>query len=1367
MATMAITVPLVAAGAAALKFAADFDASMTQSMAIMTEFGSKSELTAQGQAELRGEMEATARTVAKDLNLAAKDAAQSYFFLASAGMDAQQSMAALPQVALFAKAGMFDFAKATDLATDAQSALGLKAKDAQENLLGMTRVTDVLVKAGQLANASVEQFATSLTTKAGAALKGANKDIEEGVAVLAAFADQGIKAQDAGTALNIVMRDLSTKAIKNKEEFDKLGIAVFDSNDNWNNMADIVGDLEGALDGMSDAQKKATLMQLGFADKSVIFLQTLLGSSEAIREYETELRSAGGAAKEVAEDQLKAFWEQIGLVKVRVVDAAISVGSKLIPIVLDFVNAIEPLIGLLEDAAEWFANWPKPLQMAAVAFAGLVAAGGPLLMFIGFLTQSVAALIAIWPTLVTAFTFVTATAIPALVAAFHTVVAVIGPLLLPALAAVATAIAAYKITEWTMEWTGLRKVVDEVFTVWAKNLGLMQDGIPGSVQQTNILAKASRLAGEEITDWSKAMEIVNADLMEARERMERYSKKMNAATEETEALVVVTEKTAEELEALAREAEEAEKRLRDMVRTVAEAEEEARDLAAAVELEGGAMALTREETFRLAAMVKTWREENIDVAKSLEEVEKRAKALNFVEDLLNQEMEITSVRGGEVVSTLNEMAEKHQKNVDEIEDHNAYLEIYADDLRLAGEENEETTAKLEIFGQVMIEVAAVFEVFGISAESGIGRAIAAIAGLTASIPAILDFEKSILGSAASMSEKFAAGATAVAGGIAAIGTATAAGTTGQRAAGGAVAGAAAGAQIGGPIGAGVGAAVGALVGLFRGRAMDAAMREIETVVGMRVSEALGNAIRDAAKALDISVMGAAALSLGAVWAEAGGVAAVGLEPAKLALQTLIDFTVRGEVPLREGMASIGQAFGMMAEAAVEAGGVASSELFEVMEAAKRLGEEVPEIAAFITAQVAQAVEGVSKMGGLQIASQEDAQAQATIFSTTFFAAIEEMGLRAAVEALGPAFDVLKEKIQGFGEVDMGGMERFFEIARAPEFGPLLDGIQGLTETLAGAANAGFITTEMFNAIQHQGIAAFEQLTAAGLTETEALQQMAPLLQSMIDASNQYGMALDPVTAELIEQAEAAGIAFNSDPMYVVADALVLVATLLGATEEQLAGLGDTAVGTGDNLNQMGDTGKQAAEDIGAAGETSARDIEESYANLAEGFEGDFKFMGENAEEDLMLVASVAGKTVDEVSLIGDAAAAAADDFERMAEAARSAATAAASIPSPGGGGVTPMQHGGLITEPTLALLHKGELVIPAPDLSQATTREPAGIGDLDGTGRATTMNFDFSGAVVGDPNRLSQMIGEAVGIAIRNNEGDALTNAKEGLDTRA
>lgn len=335
-------VGLAVAGVAALsvKAFADFDAAMVKSTAIM---GNVSDA-------MRNDMSDAAREVAKTTTFSATQAAESFFFLASAGMDAATSIKALPKVSAFAQAGMFDMALATDLLTDAQSALGLSVDDTGQNIENLTRVSDVLVKANTLANASVQQFSEALTNKAGAALKIVNKDIEEGVAVLAAFADQGIKGDIAGSQLGIVLRDLSTKAIKFEGQFKSAGVAVFDSAGNMNNMADIVGDLEGALTGMSDKVQKATLLQMGFSDKSLGSLQALLGTSDAIRGYEAALRSSAGTTEEVSRNQLEGFSAQLSLLKSKFVDIAIEIGSKLAPALLVFVQAMDPILASLAPA---------------------------------------------------------------------------------------------------------------------------------------------------------------------------------------------------------------------------------------------------------------------------------------------------------------------------------------------------------------------------------------------------------------------------------------------------------------------------------------------------------------------------------------------------------------------------------------------------------------------------------------------------------------------------------------------------------------------------------------------------------------------------------------------------------------------------------------------------------------------------------------------------------------------------------------------------------------------------------------------------------------------------------------------------------
>ena len=311
-------------GGLAVKAFAGFDDALNQSVSIMNGVDDA----------MRKQMSDAAREMARVTTFSAEEAARSFYFLASAGLDAESAIAALPSVASFAQAGMFDMALATDLLTDAQSALGLSIRDdAVANMINMTKVSDVLVKANTLANASVQQFSEALTNKAGAAMKAVGMDIEEGVAVLAAFADQGIKSTEAGTQFGIVLRDLQTKALANTAEFAKYGVTVFDSSGELRNMADIIGDVEGALEGQSDATKKQILLEMGFSDKSVASMMALIGTSDAIRGYEEELRLASGTTEEIAAKQLTSLSAQLKLARNGFNDMAITIGEKLAPFV--------------------------------------------------------------------------------------------------------------------------------------------------------------------------------------------------------------------------------------------------------------------------------------------------------------------------------------------------------------------------------------------------------------------------------------------------------------------------------------------------------------------------------------------------------------------------------------------------------------------------------------------------------------------------------------------------------------------------------------------------------------------------------------------------------------------------------------------------------------------------------------------------------------------------------------------------------------------------------------------------------------------------------------------------------------------------
>lgn len=329
------TLAIAVAGAVAASIFAfsSFDAALTTSLAIVEEVSP----------EIRKELSDTAREVAKTTIFSANEAAAAYFHLFSAGQDVAQAMRNLPVVAAFAQAGLFDLEVATELLVTSQNALGLAFEDPIKNAAEMARIADVLAAADERAVGSIEDFAEALTNRAAAAMRTYGIEVEEGVAVLAAWATQGLKGRTAGEAFSIVVRDLQKAALAEADAWREVNAAVFDSEDNLRDMADIIKDLEDAMLGLSDAQKKQLLTDLGFQERSQARLLQLLGTSDAIREFEAAFLKAGGTTQRVAEKQLQTAWKQLGLLKDSIVDVFIGMGEL----------SNEGFVGLIEKTNEW------------------------------------------------------------------------------------------------------------------------------------------------------------------------------------------------------------------------------------------------------------------------------------------------------------------------------------------------------------------------------------------------------------------------------------------------------------------------------------------------------------------------------------------------------------------------------------------------------------------------------------------------------------------------------------------------------------------------------------------------------------------------------------------------------------------------------------------------------------------------------------------------------------------------------------------------------------------------------------------------------------------------------------------------------
>jgi len=356
----ALAAPLVGA---ANSFA-EFESRMNRSMAVFGDVTS----------EMRDQMAERAREISELTKgmVASEEAAEGFEFLASAGLEAEQAIAAIKPTARFSQAAQLGLSEATSRLTNAQSALGLAVENPTQNMENMKRVSDALVGAYQSADATVDQFSEALTNKAAARLRSMNVELEEGMALLAGFADQGIKGSKAGERLNILLRDLPKAARENSEAFEQMNISLFDAEGNLRGGADIIRQFEEAVGDLPPEQRSAALAQLGLNQRVSDSLTTLLGMSESIGEYEEEIRSSTGATEELAKSQEEGLKVAFGNVTEQVDNLGEVLGGMTSGPLVSLLNRTA---GAIKGTKEW-AKANKGLASTLVQGTGIVAGLG-------------------------------------------------------------------------------------------------------------------------------------------------------------------------------------------------------------------------------------------------------------------------------------------------------------------------------------------------------------------------------------------------------------------------------------------------------------------------------------------------------------------------------------------------------------------------------------------------------------------------------------------------------------------------------------------------------------------------------------------------------------------------------------------------------------------------------------------------------------------------------------------------------------------------------------------------------------------------------------------------------------------------------
>lgn len=449
--TKGVTLPIAGIAAAAVKTTASFESSMSQVQATMG-------ITSDAVSDVNGATVNTmdtlndlAREMGGKTAFSASECAEALNYLALAGYDTQQMTDTLPTVLNLAAAGNIDLASASDMVTDAMSALGMEVSESEI-------MVDQMAKTASSTNTSVAQLGEGILTIGATArsVKGGTAELNTALGILA---NNGIKASEGGTHLRNVILSLQNPKEKATYAMEDLGISVYDLEGNMRSLNDILGDLNAGMSEMT-AEERDNIISKIFNKTDLAAVNALLANTGSTwDELQQAITDSGGAAEQMAETQLDNLSGQLTILKSSTEELAISLGEMLLPYIKNIVEGIKWVVDKVNSLDE---GTKKVIATVAIIIAVL----GPTLIVIGKISTGISAMITLYTKLVPALSVVKSG-----IAGVNSVLAANPAILVIAsiIAIIASFVHLYNKCEW------FREGVDKL---WAKIKEVFTEDIP-------------------------------------------------------------------------------------------------------------------------------------------------------------------------------------------------------------------------------------------------------------------------------------------------------------------------------------------------------------------------------------------------------------------------------------------------------------------------------------------------------------------------------------------------------------------------------------------------------------------------------------------------------------------------------------------------------------------------------------------------------------------------------------------------------------------------------------------------------------------------------------------------------------------------
>ena len=213
-------------------------------------------------------------------------------YMALAGFNTNEIMAAIPGTLGLASASGTDLARASDILTDAITAFGYEAKDA-------TKFADVLATTQAKSNTTVDALGEAF--KYAGTVAGTYKySVEDVSTALGLMANAGVKGSMAGTAFSSIVSRLGTNTKGARSAIEELGVEFFNADGTARDLSLVLTELADATAGMTVEEKAHIAKVVAGQEAQKGLLAILNQGSDAYKDLNEQLKACDGSASNMS-----------------------------------------------------------------------------------------------------------------------------------------------------------------------------------------------------------------------------------------------------------------------------------------------------------------------------------------------------------------------------------------------------------------------------------------------------------------------------------------------------------------------------------------------------------------------------------------------------------------------------------------------------------------------------------------------------------------------------------------------------------------------------------------------------------------------------------------------------------------------------------------------------------------------------------------------------------------------------------------------------------------------------------------------------------------------------------------------------------